>query len=1117
MKKIYLTFKGWFGRSVACSLLMTTLALPAGAQNLFQRISVNVRNQSISNVLYEIERQTNLNFVYDGDIASRQEPVSITAKNMAVQEVLKDVFKNDFTYTVIGDKVIVRNAETHAAKVQQEKTYSFTGRVVLNDRTGENTQAPGVTIQVKGTNKGTQTDPSGKFTITVKEDDILVFRYVGYKPLEYAVGGRKSANITLNEDVSKIKEVVVNGIFERSKESFSGSVSNYTARELKQIGNQNIIQSLRSLDPAFTVFENNLTGSNPNVLPNLEIRGKTSVIGMKETFGTDPNQPLFILDGFEADLRTVVDLDMNRVESVTILKDAASTAIYGSKAANGVVVIETKKPKPGQLRVNYVTDNSVTVPDLRDYNLMNASEKLAFEYAVGKYKQYLTETEYGQRLDSVYNAHLRNVAQGVNTYWLSEPLQTGITTGHSLYIEGGDNDMRYSAGVNYKKISGVMKGSGRDQGGGNLKLMYRKKKFMFSNNLSVSFYTADESPYGSFSSFAYANPYYKKRNDDGSVSPFLEIYYDANDKLDTVVNPLYNATLNSRNRTKDLQLINNFMSEWSVTKDWRVRARLGLTKDDNNTEVFSPSRNTDFYFKPIKERGYYQKVSNNTFGYDGELTVTFGKIIANKHQLNAVGGWNFQSRLQTREGYESSGFPDDMDSPGFAAAYKLNGRPITAESTKRNTSFYFNGGYVYDRRYVLEANYRKDGASIYGLDRLFTNSWSVGASWNIHNEAFMEQYRNVSMLKLRASVGTPGNQNFPSYQTYTLYTYNLGLSNEFGTGVNINSFGNPFLKWQKTLDKNIGLDLVMLNNRIKFNGDYYNRETDPLVAVFNVPVSTGTTTTSMNLGKQVGNGYNFQLAVSPIMRTAERVVWTINFSAKHENARYEGMGTALAGMNKENQGLNTTRYYDGGSPTAIWGVRSAGIDPGTGNEIFIKKDGTHTFTYDSKDEVVLGDTRPKLDGIIGTNFFYKGITLGVYLRYRYGGDAFNEAVYDKVDNISYENVGKNADRRAYYDRWLYPGDVAKYRKITMTADKNALIANTSKMTSRFVQRENTLAGESINMGYDFPIQMIRKYGLTSLRLNAYTNDIFRFSTIRNERGLDYPFANTVAFSINVGF
>ena len=254
------------------------------------------------------------------------------------------------------------------------------------------------------------------------------------KKEEINVAGKKVINVVLKEELTTVDEVVVTGIFTRKKESFTGSSTTFTTKELKMVGNSNILQSLKTLDPAFAIMENNEFGSDPNHLPNIEIRGKTSVNGLTEEYNTDPNQPLFILDGFESTLATISDLSVDRVASITILKDAAATAIYGAKAANGVVVVETKAPEAGQLRVNYTGNLNFTFADLSDYNLMDAEEKLEYERMAGVFST-TSQLNY-------YNKYKEEILRGVDTYWLSEPLRTAVTHRHTLTMEGGDEALR---------------------------------------------------------------------------------------------------------------------------------------------------------------------------------------------------------------------------------------------------------------------------------------------------------------------------------------------------------------------------------------------------------------------------------------------------------------------------------------------------------------------------------------------------------------------------------------------------------------------------------------------------------------------------------------------------
>lgn len=370
----------------------------------------------------------------------------------------------------------------------------------------------------------------------------------------------------------------------------------------------------------------------------------------------------------------------------------------------------------------------------------------------------------------------------------------------------------------------------------------------------------------------------------------------------------------------------------------------------------------------------------------------------------------------------------------------------------------------------------------------------------------------IDMLRFRASIGNPGNQNFGSFQTFTTYRFDNWLMNGFGTGVIIEGYGNLDLKWQKTLDKNIGMDLSMFGNRFHVTLDLYHKNTDPLLAVIGIPSSVGTSQMLTNIGRQVEKGINGTIKYSPLYRPEERKNYTISVNFRTSKAEYAHIGNKLDQFNTENKSTNSTslaRYYDGGSPTALWSVRSAGIDPSSGKEVFVKKDGTYTFQYDYDEEVVVGNSRPKIEGVIGNTLYYKGFSCSLQLRYSLGGDVFNNALYSKVENISSEGLKSNQDKRALSRRWVNPGDIAKYKDISLT--------EYTPISSRFVQKNNYLSIESVRLGYEFGPELVRRIGMSQLSLNAYMNDIARFSSIKSERGIDYPFARTLSVSISATF
>lgn len=1096
-------------------LLILLGLLRVGATGYAQvyRINLEMENVTRAKVIESIKGQTKLDFFFSNQELNIHRKVSVSCKDASLEEALRQILGEGYSFRLVDNTVVIRPVKMTLPQPKQ-----VVARGIVRDVKGNS--LPGVTVILKGTSLGGTTDAEGKFSLSFPEmkEAILLFSFVGMKTMEVKYTGQVEMKVVMQEDATEMEEVVVTGIFERKTESFTGSASTYKTEDLKMMGAQNVLQSLRTLDPAFHITPNNEFGSDPNKLPDIDIRGKTSVVNLKEEYAVDPNQPLFILDGFEVPLQTIVDLNMERVASVTILKDAASTAIYGSRAANGVVVVETKRPKQGTLRVSYNGDFSISMPDLSDYNMMNAAEKLEFERLAGYYEDAYSDI-HRFNLAKLYNERLERVKSGVDSYWLSEPVRTGFTHKHNLYVEGGDNAMLYGMGVSYNGTNGTMKQSDRNVLSFNIDLRYRKGKFRFDNKFNLD-YTEANNPSQSFSVYVQTNPYYVK-DYEGSIPKYLDdqIVWTGEEDVSAYfsvkrANPLYNASLNNLNGSKELGFRNNFQLEWRPVDGLMVRGRINLSKSNNKTENFKSPFHSDFDEVTKTERGSYNKSTTERWTYDGDATVTYGKLFAEKHQVNVVGGWNFASTRLINDAFKAIGFPDDnVPNPAFANQYASNSKPSYSESTSRSTSVYLNANYSYANRYLMDFNFREDGSSVFGTNKRYTGSWSVGIAWNLHNENFIGDW--TELLKLRFSVGNPGNQNFTAYKAYTTYVYNTGLQNLFGMGANVSAFGNPDLKWQKTMDYNIGADIALLNGYLKINADVYYKNTDPLLVTTSLASSTGRDSYVTNLGAQRTKGVNVSTVVTLMNKTEKQLNWTVSLNGRHQKQEYNKIGNSLDLMNEELKKTSLQRYRDGGSPTDIWAVRSAGIDPMTGNEMFIKMDGSSSFDYDNNDEVVVGNTEAKLEGVIGTHLYYRGFSVSAYFRYRLGADYFNKELYNRIENISTRGfTDYNQDRRALYDRWQQPGNRAKYRKITSIRSGN----ETYPMTDRYVQRENTFTGESISFAYDFGQQRwLKVIHLQNMTLRANMNDIFRCSTIRAERGIDYPFARTVSFSVNMTF
>ncbi|RZK39326.1 MAG: hypothetical protein EOO90_19295 [Pedobacter sp.] len=421
-------------------------------------------------------------------------------------------------------------------------------------------------------------------------------------------------------------------------------------------------------------------------------------------------------------------------------------------------------------------------------------------------------------------------------------------------------------------------------------------------------------------------------------------------------------------------------------------------------------------------KGRYSETNGKNINYDGDFSLTFGKLFANKHTVNAVAGMRMEQNTRQLSSFQVRGFVDDeFSNPNFALGYPEGQRADYQESKRRGASFFTNMGYAYNQRYLIDATLRSDGSSVYGADKQFSVIWSVGMGWNIHNESYVKNKLGwINQLRLRGSIGNPGNQNFDDYISMRIYRYNNENRNPFGASIIINNMGNRNLKWQTTLDRNIGFDLMTLDNRLRFTADYFLKNTDPLLVFVTLPSSSGVAKTAQNIGEQVTEGFTLSTDYSIIRRN--QFNWRVNLNARQLKAEYRKMGNLLNNFNTTNQSRNLVRYYDGGSPSDLWAVRSVGIDPATGREIFLNKTGEQTFVHDFRNEMVVGNSDPTLEGILGTSFFYKGFSASLNVRYRVGGQAFMQTLYNKVENISGAGRALNQDRRALYDRWKQPGE-----------------------------------------------------------------------------------------------
>ncbi len=990
---------------------------------------------------------------------------------------------------------------------------------IVTDENGE--PLPGATVTQKRITKNESihaviADENGHFSLmlpgNVKQIEVS---YVGFDPSIVTLGTKNSYEIKLKSNSKDLEEVVVTGVFTRKANTYTGAVTTVKKDDLLKVGNQNILQSLKNIDPSFLQVENLTSGSNPNSLPNFQMRGSSSISDVQGEYSSSANQPLFILDGFEAELTKIVDLDMNQVESVTLLKDATAKAIYGSKAANGVIIVETRHPSPGSMRVSYTGGLNIEAPDLSSYNLCDASEKLQVEKMAGFFDSDNAVTLISRQ--QTYNNKLKEILAGVNTDWLAQPVRTGIGQKHSLYLEGGDKYMLYGVDLSLNQINGVMKGSDRTTFSGGITLSYHYKNLTFRNKLSIDYNEANESPWGSYSLYAQMNPYSRIYDKNGQMIQTYS-YTDADGNAVSATNPIWNSTINTKNLSKYTSITNNIYGEWQLLKNLKIIGRYSITKKSTSLDVFKPASHTDFVNYTgdnVYRKGSYTQGKGDYTDMSGDLGASYSLTLAEKHLFFFNGQLNFSNNTYGTNYMEAEGFPNDyMDYITFAVQYQKDGSPYGTEGISRSAGAIGSLNYSYDDRYLFDANYRLNGSSESGSNKRWGSFWSLGIGWNVHKEAFMKNLDFINRLKFRASTGYTGSQGFSSYDAQPTVTYYTNSSYDGSIGSYLYGLANADLKWQEKYDNNYGVDLALFKSRITARFDYYTSTTKGMLTNVTVPQSTGFLTYRANLGETENKGFEAYLNAHIWENIKKHDYINLYTSVARNKNKLKKISNSLRAWNDEQDALiangQTTpvvRYVEGQSMNAIWAVKSLGIDPENGKEIFVKKDGTITYTYDANDQVVCGDGMPKFNGNFGFNGEIHNIGFSCGFSYRLGGQNYNQTLVDKVENA---NLAYNVDRRVFTDRWQEVGDVALYKAIS----DNSI----TRPTSRFVEDYNTLTLSSLSVYYDFrDCAFVKKSFLERLKVSAYTNDLFIISSVKTERGTSYPFARTFSFSVQATF
>lgn len=985
----------------------------------------------------------------------------------------------------------------------------------------------GVTIRLDGHSTGVITDINGCYVLTLPEKGgLVIYSYIGFETRKIKVTSRQKVDVQMVEATESIQEVIVTGYNSIQKESFTGNTTKIEKEDLLKVNPNNLISAIQTFDPSFRIQENLAAGSDPNSLPQFVLRGQTGIgettLGQtstssisREVLSGNSNLPIFILDGFEVDVEKIYDLDMNSIHSINILKDAAATAMYGSRAANGVIVIERRAPEAGKFRVQYSGVLSAELPDLSSYNLVNAREKLETERLAGLYDSNTPEID---PYTNGYYQRLNNVLTGVDTYWLSQGLRTALNHKHSVFIDGGENDVRWGVELGFRGTEGVMKHSSRKNANAAFYVDYRIGGLQIKNKVTYTYNKSTDVPFNSFSDYSHLLPYMRLYDENGDYVRRLEKFDGASG---TQVNPLYEINFyNSFDHSGYDEVTDDLSLNWRITDGLRLRGQFSVLMRNSTGDLYKDPASASYSASTGNINGEKTESTQKRTVIDGSLSLMYNNTFK-RHNLNICLSSNMRQTQSTASETRYRGFPGgDLVSSNYAA--EVYGKPSSSDNTTRLVGALLTSNYTYNNIYLADLTGRIDGSSEFGSDKRWSMFWSTGAGINIHNYDFMKSNELFSMLKFRASYGLTGKTNFSLYSAKDMYQLQTDSWYPTGYGVFLYQMGNPNLKWERKYTLDYGVEIGLWHDKIYLKASAYDERTIDLITDYTIPSSTGFTSYKENMGKVKNTGVELELRArlysdrnwlfqlyGSFARNKNTIV-EISQAMRDYNKRVEEL---FSGYNPESSSDSKyaktyLKYYEGASLTSIYGMKSLGISPTNGKEIYLRRNGDVTDVWSADEWTIIGDTAPKGQGSFGYTLSYKQLSMFASFLYTFGGDAYNNTLVSYVENADIKN--DNVDKRVLLDRWQKPGDITTMKDIR---DRNV----TTGASSRFVQKNNTLQWSSLTMSYNFRPEQLKKLHLSDLRLSFTMNDLFYWSTIRQERGLDYPYSRSFNLTTNIIF
>lgn len=953
---------------------------------------------------------------------------------------------------------------------------SLTGTV--RDDTGQ--PLPGVSVVVRGTLQGTTTNASGQFTIQAGPTAVLQFSSIGYENASIPVENRTTLDISLKKSDTQLDEVVVLGYSSTTQKNLTGSAQAITPKNLKDVTANNISQMLQGKAAGVQVGSNS---GDPRSAPKIIIRGVGTL--------TASSDPLYVVDGVIGGIPNPSD-----IESLTVLKDASATALYGARASNGVIVVTTRRGAAGKTKLTARLNKGIGNLNLGNFRLMNGPELYAVQ------KQAFERDRPGQNV----NSFLPTPEANANTNWFDQAFRTASNTLAELNASGGSDKTRFFISGNYYQEEGILKETGLDRFGLRLNFNHDVTEKLHLTLNTAGTYTrgydnSGGSLYGAYTYLPYDDPYVEGK----PYNPITgaKTWYGRDN-----ANFIYNQQFE---KSKE----NTLAGDVLFKAEYELLPWLTLSTTNRAQTTFYETESTE----DARGNSAADVQGRLTQFNSGDYTLLTSNLLRFKHEfagghtLAGLAGYEYQTYYYQSLGATGKGIFSGLDILDAAS------QPESIEGTKNDnafSSYLFQANYGYNDKYIVTTSFRRDGSSKFGRNKKFGNFYAVGFTWNVSNESFLANHRTINNLKLRLSYGTTGNadgiSDYAAQGLYNLTDQYAGVPSAYPTRIE-----NPNLSWEVSNNANLGVD-VTLWKRLSVTVDVYNRLTNNLL--FNRPLqgTSGYAYITENIGAVRNRGLEVVFSGDVIQKKNFKWLMEINAGMNRNEL------TELYG----NTGFiaNSLRPYALNQPLNSWYMRRwLGVDTQTGNPLWekVNADGTASSTGNYNEatlQFIGSNANPKLFGGIRQVLTWKNLELNAFFSYSTGAMIYNgdrqlfdsDGAYDRYSLMALSNG---------WSRWQQPGDVATHPRYVLGGNNNS-----QRPSSRFLENGNYLRLRNVSLSYDFPSELMQKAKLAGLRLTASADNLFtitKFSGIdpdipgTGEVGTKYPFSKKFVFGIQLSF